>query len=71
MKRAKKEKFENQTYEIISKMHDIIPEAYRMDDSTTNLLKWVLPFSAQNKFSMLFTELEKFPDLQVCEEKNF
>jgi len=60
-----REKLKSQTFEIMTKIHSITPEAYQLDDSTTNLLKYVLPFSEQNKFAQLFAELEKFPDLQI------
>ena len=48
------------------KIHKIIPKAYRLDNYTTqNQLKFVLPFSEQNKFASLFLELEKIPDIKV------
>jgi len=63
--RSTREKLESQTFEIMSKIHSITPEAYQFDDSGANLLKCVLPFTEQHKFAELFSELEKLPDIQV------
>ena len=61
-----KEKLENQAFQITTKIHQIIPTSYSLDNSTAaNILKWVLPFSEQNKFAELFAELEQLSGLNV------
>ncbi len=62
---ASKEKLASQTFQIITKIHQIIPSSYSLDDSTASILKYALPFSEQDKFAQLFSELEQIPDLNI------
>lgn len=62
---ASKEKLESQTFQIMTKIHRIVPASYSLDDSTASILKYALPFSEQDKFAQLFSELEQVPDINV------
>ncbi len=59
------EKLEDRAFEITTKIHNITPKASRHDDFTGNMLKYLLPFSEQNKFAELFSELEKIGGIQM------
>jgi len=57
----------NQANEITSKIHHLVPQAY-IKELAPNILKFVLPFTEQNKFAGLFAELEKIDGVQVIKK---
>jgi len=56
---------QHQNEEITSIIQSFVPSAYCDNDTTLNVLKYILPFGEQKKFSELFSQLEKRRDIKV------
>jgi len=56
---------QHQATEIASLIKDITPSAYCHNDTALNIIKYILPFEEQSKFSTLFSKLESIQDVKV------
>jgi len=57
---------QHQSAEITSIIQSFVPSACCDSDTNLNILKYILPFGEQKKFSELFSQLEKLKDIKVC-----
>jgi len=57
---------QSRSKEIASRVQNIIPSAYLHGKTTLNLIKYSIPIDQCRNLPILFSELEKIKDIQVC-----
>jgi len=57
---------QSKSKEIASRVQNVIPSAYLHGKTTLNLIKYSIPIDQRHNLPILFSELEKIKDIQVC-----